>query len=117
MDAHHPVFAALATVAVTQTAQTIALSLLLAVWDREALRSVVASWRQSLGAGLFGSLASGGWLIALALAPAAQVRALGVVEAPIAALAGRRLFKERLGWAQVVAGAAVLIGVLMTALA
>jgi drug/metabolite transporter (DMT)-like permease len=117
MDAAHPIFAAAATVTVSQTFQSIGLSALLAVWDRGALRSVFAAWRQSLLAGLCGALASVCWLIALGLAPAAPVRALGVVEAPIAAMAGRRLFRERLTVVQWIAGAVVAIGVAMTALA
>jgi drug/metabolite transporter (DMT)-like permease len=115
-DPAHPIFAGVATVAVTQAMQTAVLTLLLAVWDRAALRAVFAAWRASLGAGLFGALASSGWLTALALSPAAPVRALGVVEAPIAAIAGRRLFRERLSPWQWFAGALVAAGVAMTAL-
>ena len=55
-----------------------------------------AAWRPSLGAGFCGAMASVCWFLALGLAPAAPVRAVGVVETPIAALAGRRLFDERL---------------------
>jgi drug/metabolite transporter (DMT)-like permease len=116
MDARHPIFAAAATVTITQAAQSIALVVLLAVWDRAALRSVVTAWRQSLLAGLCGAMASVGWLIALDLSPAAPVRALGVVEAPVAALAGRRMFRERLSAVQWAAGAMVAVGVAMTAL-
>ena len=116
LDPHHPIFAAVGTVSVTQALQTVALTLLLAVWDRAALKSVFVAWRQSLTAGLCGAAASVCWLIALGLAPAAPVRALGVVEAPIAAVAGRRMFAERLSLAQWLAGAAVAIGVAMTAL-
>lgn len=117
MDAGHPIFAAAATVTVSQTFQSIGLSALLAVWDRAALRSVFAAWRQSLLAGLCGAMASVCWLTALGLSPAAPVRALGVVEAPVAALAGRRIFQERLTWVQWIAGAVVALGVAMTALA
>ena len=116
MDPHHALFAAAATVTVSQACQSAALSLLLAIWDRPALRSVFASWKPSLGAGLCGALASICWLLALGLAPAAPVRALGVVEAPVAAVAGRRLFREKLSLVQWIAGAAVAIGVAMTAL-
>jgi drug/metabolite transporter (DMT)-like permease len=117
MDGHHAIFAAAATVTVSQTLQSAGLSLLLAIWDRAALRAVFAAWRQSLTAGLCGALASICWLIALGLAPAAPVRALGVVEAPVAAFAGRRVFQERLSLVQWIAGAVVAAGVAMTALA
>lgn len=116
MDGAHPIFAAAATVTVSQAFQSAGLGLLLALWDRAALRSVFAAWRQSLAAGLCGALASICWLIALGLAPAAPVRALGVVEAPVAAIAGRRVFQERLSIVQWIAGAMVAIGVAMTAL-
>jgi drug/metabolite transporter (DMT)-like permease len=116
MDARHPLFAAAATVTATQAMQSLGLGLLLAAWDRAALRSVFAAWRQSLGAGLCGAMASICWLLALGLAPAAPVRALGVVEAPAAAVAGRRMFREKLSLFQWIAGAAVALGVAMTAL-
>jgi len=77
---------------------------------------VFKDWRRSSLAGLCGSLASAGWFVALSLAPAASVRAVGVIEAPMAAFAGHRLFKERLFWPQWVAGVAVTAGVVMTAL-
>ncbi|MFZ3006390.1 MAG: EamA/RhaT family transporter, partial [Phenylobacterium sp.] len=64
----------------------------------------------------FGTAASAFWFSALALAPAGQVRAIGVIEGPIAAAAGRRLFKERLTLVQIAGGAATAIGVVMTAL-
>jgi drug/metabolite transporter (DMT)-like permease len=117
MDPHHPLFAASATVTATQAAQSLGLVALLALWDRPALRSVFTSWRLSLGAGFFGAMASICWLLALGLEPAAPVRALGVVEAPVAALAGRRMFREKLSLIQWIAGAAVALGVAMTALA
>jgi drug/metabolite transporter (DMT)-like permease len=116
LEPRHPVFAALASVAVVQAAQALVLTLFLAARDRGALAAVIAGWRQSLGAGLCGACASSGWFFALALAPAVSVRALGVVEAPIAALAGRRLFRERLHARQLTAGGAVLIGVVLTTL-
>ena len=55
-------------------------------------------------------------VVALAMAPAGAVRAVGVIEAPIAAAAGRRLFKEKLTVRQMLGGAATAAGVVMTAL-
>jgi drug/metabolite transporter (DMT)-like permease len=77
--------------------------------------AVLGAARQSWSAGLCGSLASIGWFAALALAPAASVRAVGVIEAPMAAFAGHRLFRERLHALQLFAGAGVAVGVLLTA--
>lgn len=116
LEPRHPIVAALTSVAVAQSLQAFGLTLLLAVRDRATLKAVIVGWRQSLAAGACGAVASAGWFIALALSPAAPVRALGVVEAPMAAFAGRRLFAERLHPLQITAGAAVLAGVLLTTL-
>jgi hypothetical protein len=52
----------------------------------------------------------------MALSPVGPVRAVGVVEMPMAALAGRRLFAERLTVAQLVFGLVTAVGVVMAAL-
>jgi len=116
LEPNHPVFSALASVAIVQAVQAFFLTFYLAARDRGALRAVIVGWRESLAAGLCGAIASSGWFLALALSPAAPVRAVGVVEAPIAAIAGRRFFRERLHAQQILAGCAVLAGVVLTAL-
>jgi drug/metabolite transporter (DMT)-like permease len=115
LEPGHPWFAAVASVSVVQAVQAAGLILYLLGRDRTALAAVFRNWRASLGAGLFGALASTGWFLALHLAPAAAVRALGVIEMPIAAAAGRRMFRERLRARQLVGIVAVTIGVAMTA--
>lgn len=112
----HPATSALVTVMAVQAIQTVALTSYLAVRDRGALKAVVAAWRASLGAGFCGAAASGLWFTAMALSPVGPVRAVGVVEMPFAAIAGRRLFKERLTLWQTVAGAVTAVGVVMAAL-
>ena len=116
LDPEHPIYAATASVCIAQALQSSALLIFLGVTRPAALRAVAASWRQSLGAGFCGAAASACWFAALALAPAGAVRAVGVIEAPIAAAAGRRLFKERLNLRQMAGGAATALGVVMTAL-
>jgi drug/metabolite transporter (DMT)-like permease len=116
LDPGHAVFAAVCTVSITQAVQAAVLTAALLIWDRPALRSVFTAWPQSLAAGLCGAMASSCWVTALALAPAASVRALGVIEAPVAAVTGRRIFRERLSAGQWAAGAVAAVGVLMTAL-
>jgi drug/metabolite transporter (DMT)-like permease len=116
LEPHHPLFSAVATVSLTQAAQSLVLALWLAWRHPWALRAIGADWRRSLLAGFCGAAASAGWLLALALAPAASVRAVGMIEAPMAALAGRRLFKERLSLWQWLAGALTAVGVTLTAL-
>lgn len=115
LEPHHPFFAAVASVSIVQAVQAAALTLYLLWRDRPALRAVIAGWRESLGAGFFGACASTGWFLALNLAPAAAVRALGVVEMPIAAAAGHRLFREGLTARQILGVLTVAIGVAMTA--
>lgn len=116
LDPTHPIYAATASVCVAQALQSLGLSAWLAVRKPAALRAVIASWRQSLGAGFCGAAASAFWFCALALAPAGQVRAVGVIELPVAAAVGRRLFKERLSLRQALGGTITAIGVVMTAL-
>ena len=116
LEPHHPIYAATAALCVAQALQSLVLGLILAVTRPQALRAVSASWRQSLGAGFFGTAASVFWFSALAMAPAGQVRAVGVIEGPLAAAVGRRLFKERMSLVQMLGGAATAVGVVMTAL-
>ncbi|MDB5454557.1 MAG: multidrug transporter, partial [Caulobacter sp.] len=116
LDPHHPAFSALATVVVVQALQSAALTAFLAARNPDVLVAVVGAWRRSLGAGLCGAAASGLWFTAMALSPVGPVRAVGVVEMPIAALAGRRLFAERITPLQMLAGLVTAVGVVMAAL-
>lgn len=116
LDPDHPLYSAMAGVVVAQTYQTLLLGGILAVLRPAALKAVAASWRQSLGAGFFGSAASACWFGALALAPAGPVRAVGVIETPISAAVGHRLFRERPTLRQWIGGAVTTVGVLLTAL-
>jgi drug/metabolite transporter (DMT)-like permease len=116
LDPGHPIFSATASVCVAQTIQSVLLVAAMAMLRPAALVAVARSWRSSLGAGLFGAAASACWFGALAMAPAGLVRAVGVIEAPIAAAAGRRLFKEQLMLRQLFAGGLAAVGVAMTAL-
>ena len=116
LEPTHRIYAAVTSVVVAQALQSSSLVIVLA-WRRpEALRAVAASWRQSLGAGFCGAIASLGWFTALAFAPAGPVRAVGMVEMPMAAIAGRRVFAERLTMLQWTAGAATALGVALAAL-
>jgi drug/metabolite transporter (DMT)-like permease len=117
LDPAHAIPAAITTVAVVQALQSLALGGWMAIFARPALTAVLRSWRVSLGAGLFGALASSGWFTALALSPAGPVRAVGVIEMPMAAYAGGRLFSESLTVRQWVLGAITAAGVLLAALA
>jgi len=116
LDLGHPIYSATASVCVAQTIQTAILVSALAVLRPTALMAVARSWKPSLGAGFFGAAASACWFGALAMAPAGPVRAVGVIEAPIAAAAARRLFQEKMSLRQLAGGALAALGVVMTAL-
>jgi drug/metabolite transporter (DMT)-like permease len=116
VDRAHPVLAAQVTLLCVQGLQSAALLAWLAVRDRGALAATFGAWKSSLGAGFFGAAASGLWFTAFAMSPAGPVRAVGVVEMPIAALTGRRLFAETLDGRQLAAAAVAAVGVCMAAL-
>ncbi|MCW5760133.1 MAG: DMT family transporter [Phenylobacterium sp.] len=116
LDAQHPIYSAMAALVCAQAFQSVLLTAILAARDPRALKAVGASWRPSLGAGFFGSAASACWFAALSLAPAGPVRAVGVIETPIAAAVGRRLFRETPTARQWIGGALTGVGVVMTAL-
>ena len=116
LDPRHPVLAAQLTLLTVQALQSAALTAWLAARDRQALAATLRGWRASLAAGFFGAAASGLWFTAVALSPAGPVRAVGVVEMPVAALAGRRLFAERLAPWQLAAALTVALGVCLAAL-
>jgi len=116
LEPAHPIYSATAALCLAQALQSLVMILILGAIRPGALRAVGASWRASLAAGFFGTAASACWFSALALAPAGQVRAVGVVEGPIAAAAGRRLFRERLDLRQWAGGLLAAIGVVTTAL-
>ena len=114
--AGHPVLGAQITLVVVQAMQAASLTAWLSLSNRAALRAVIADWRASLGAGFLGAAASGLWFTAFAMSPVAPVRAVGVVEMPIAAAAGRRMFAERLTWLQIGMVLVTSVGVALAAL-
>jgi drug/metabolite transporter (DMT)-like permease len=116
LDPAHPIFSATATLVVAQLMQSAVLTAILAMTRPQALRSVFGAWRSSLAAGFFGSAASACWFGALALAPAAPVRAVGLIEGPIAAAVGRRLFRERPTLRQWLGGGLTAAGLLLCVL-
>ncbi|MDE8654112.1 DMT family transporter [Novosphingobium album (ex Liu et al. 2023)] len=95
--------------------QTLMLGVWLALRDRAAFLGSVREWRTSIGAGFLGALASAGWFIAFSLTNAANVRTLGLVEMPIAALLSRRISgkwlapHEGFGFALIMGGVALLL--------
>jgi drug/metabolite transporter (DMT)-like permease len=107
--------AGISTVLAVQTMQSLGLMAVLALADRPSLIAAFTNWKPSMRAGFFGAAASACWFTALSLAPAGQVRAVGVIEMPLAALAGRRLFSEKLTLVQWLAGSITALGVVLAA--
>lgn len=91
--------------------QTTILGLWLGFRDRAAFVASIREWRTSIGAGFLGALASAAWFMAFALTAAANVRTLGLIEMPMAALLSRRISGRGLGRHETVGFVLILGGV------
>jgi drug/metabolite transporter (DMT)-like permease len=109
------VLAATFTLAVGIAIQAVLLSLYLGVRNPAVLAAIFHAWRPSLSAGFAGALASQFWFLAFALATAASVRTLALIEVLFAQIVARFAFGQRtspregLGMALVVLGVALLL--------
>jgi drug/metabolite transporter (DMT)-like permease len=107
--------AATFTLAVGLALQAVLLSLYLWLRDPQVLTAIFRAWRPSLFAGFMGALASQFWFLAFALATAASVRTLALVEVLFARAISSFLFRqpvsarETIGIVLVVAGVALLL--------
>jgi drug/metabolite transporter (DMT)-like permease len=107
--------AATFTLVVGLVIQCVLLSLYLWLREPAVLIKIARAWRPSLLAGFLGALASQFWFLAFALATAASVRTLALVEVLFAQAISRFVFKqattarEALGIALIVIGVAMLI--------
>lgn len=106
-----PVFFVAATTALAWALafQALAMILWLRMRQPETLVRLFVEWRKSLFAGAMGACASGGWFCGFALAPAALVRTLGLVEVAFSLLVGRNVFKQSLALREA-AGLALMTG-------
>ena len=108
--------AATTTLVAGLAVQTAVLLVWLAAFDRAGLKAILKLWRASIVAGFMGALASQLWFVAFALADAARVRTLALIEVLFAQAASLKLFRERpaprewLGMALIVVAAAILVG-------
>jgi drug/metabolite transporter (DMT)-like permease len=113
----HPdfVLAATFTLAVGLVLQAALLSIYLWLRDPKVLHDIVRAWRPSLFAGFMGALASQFWFLAFAIATAASVRTLALVEVLFAQAISKFIFKqpttarEGVGIVLVVIGVALLL--------
>jgi drug/metabolite transporter (DMT)-like permease len=88
------VMAATFTLVVGLAMQSVVLSLYLWLRNPDVLAAIVRAWRPSLFAGFMGALASQFWFLAFALATAASVRTLALVEVLFAQAISRFIFKQ-----------------------
>lgn len=117
LSLHDPnyVMAATLTVTIGLAVQTALLTGWLIACNRAVLVAILAAWRPSLFAGFMGALASQFWFLAFAIATAASVRTLALVEVLFAQAISRFLFKqpvsarEGVGIALIVVGVALLV--------
>jgi len=109
------VVAATFTLAVGIVLQAVLLSLYLGLRHPTVLFAIVRAWKPSLLAGLAGAIASQFWFLAFALATAASVRTLALIEVLFAQLVARFAFgqrttaREAFGMVLVVGGVGLLL--------
>jgi uncharacterized membrane protein len=77
------------------------------------LAAIVRAWRPSLFAGFMGALASQFWFLAFALATAASVRTLALVEVLFAQAISRFVFKQATTSREAVGIVLIVIGVVL----
>jgi len=115
VSAGHFVMAATFTLACGLVLQAALLTAYLALRDRPVLVAIAAQWRRSLFAGFMGAFASQFWFLAFAIATAASVRTLALVEVLFAQAISAFIFKQKtnaregVGMAMIVAGVVLLI--------
>jgi uncharacterized membrane protein len=105
--------AATVTVVVGLLLQSVLLSLYLRLRNPDVLAAILRAWRPSLFAGFMGALASQFWFLALALATAASVRTLALVEVLFAQAISRFVFKRATTLREAVGIVLIVIGVVL----
>jgi len=107
------VMAATFTMTAGLVLQAVLLSLYLGLRQRDVLAAIVRAWRPSLFAGFMGALASQFWFLAFALATAASVRTLALVEVLFAQAISRFVFKQPTSPREAIGIALIVIGVVL----
>ena len=107
------VMAATFTLVVGLVMQSALLSLYLWLRNPDVLVSIKRAWRPSLFAGFMGALASQFWFLAFALATAASVRTLALVEVLFAQAISRFAFKQATTPREALGVVLIVVGVLL----
>jgi drug/metabolite transporter (DMT)-like permease len=115
LSLHDPNYAMAATftMAAGLVVQSALLTLYLGLRDRAVLAAIVAAWRPSVFAGFMGALASQFWFLAFALATAASVRTLALVEVLFAQAISHFVFRQPVSPREGVGIGVIVIGVVL----
>lgn len=115
LSLHDPSYVMAATFTMTAglIVQSMLLTLYLALRDRAVLTAIFSVWRPSVFAGFMGALASQFWFLAFALATAANVRTLALVEVLFAQAISRFVFRQPVSARESVGIALIVIGVVL----
>jgi drug/metabolite transporter (DMT)-like permease len=105
------VMAATFTLTIGLALQTIVLTVWLKWRDPAVLSAIARAWRPSLFAGFMGAFASQFWYLAFALATAASVRTLALVEVLFAQAISRFMFKQPVSQRELIGIVLIVIGV------
>jgi drug/metabolite transporter (DMT)-like permease len=95
------------------TLQTLLLLAWLLVFNRRTLTALMRLWRPSLLAGFAGAAASQFWFLAFALATAASVRTLALVEVLFAQGVARFFFRQKTSWREAAGIVLLLAGAVL----
>jgi drug/metabolite transporter (DMT)-like permease len=93
--------------------QSMLLTLYLALRDPGVLRAIFAAWRPAVFAGFMGALASQFWFLAFALATAASVRTLALVEVLFAQAISHFVLRQPVSPREGVGIVVIVIGVVL----
>jgi len=105
------------TLAVGLIVTTVMLSAYLLVRAPGVMPAIMGVWKRSLFAGFMGAFASQFWFLAFALATAASVRTLALIEVLFAQLVARVAFGQRTSGREAIGMALVIAGVVLLILA
>ena len=113
LSLHLPAYAMSATFTLTVgiAIQAVVLSLYLGLRAPQVLRNIFLTWKPSLSAGFAGAVASQFWFLAFALATAASVRTLALIEVVFAQIVARVAFGQRTSAREVMGMLLVAAGV------
>src|SRR5205807_7999137 len=107
------VMAATFTLVIGLVMQAVLLSAYLWLRNPKVMHDIIVAWRPSMLAGFLGALASQFWFLAFAIATAASVRTLALVEVLFAQAISTFIFKQPTSPREAVGMVMIVIGVVL----